>query len=190
MYLESPSSSTWCPVTSMDFPDHLSPSIFIIHRSREVFLVTFSISIELLYIGSRWSFKLCLSMWRDLQKYIAYEFDLTSPAVSGSSYLDGFHDGCWWPYSCCFVGCCFQDLFNTACSILVYLLPSFFSIRLVSVDVVHPYSTIDTIAAWKRLCVILSVRSDFHMTDSLSIVVHAFTSRVLFFSVDETLLPK
>ena len=24
-----------------------------------------------------------------------------------------------WPYSCCFVGCCLQDLFNIACSILV-----------------------------------------------------------------------
>ena len=24
-----------------------------------------------------------------------------------------------WLYSCCFVGCCLQDLFNTACSILV-----------------------------------------------------------------------
>ena len=24
-----------------------------------------------------------------------------------------------WPYSCCFVGCCFQDLFNIARSILV-----------------------------------------------------------------------
>ena len=24
-----------------------------------------------------------------------------------------------WPYSCCFVGCCPHDLFNTACSILV-----------------------------------------------------------------------
>ena len=27
-----------------------------------------------------------------------------------------------WPYSCCFVGCCFQDLFNIAHSILVQLL--------------------------------------------------------------------
>ena len=26
-----------------------------------------------------------------------------------------------WPYSCCFVGCCLQDLFNIACSILVLL---------------------------------------------------------------------
>ena len=27
--------------------------------------------------------------------------------------------GGWWPYSCCFVGCCRQDLFNIAHSILV-----------------------------------------------------------------------
>ena len=27
-----------------------------------------------------------------------------------------------WPYSSWFVGCCFQELFNIACSILVYLL--------------------------------------------------------------------
>ena len=27
--------------------------------------------------------------------------------------------GCKWPYSCCFVGCCLQDLFNIARSILV-----------------------------------------------------------------------
>ena len=46
--------------------------------------------------------------------------------------------GRWW-YSCCFVRCCFQDLFNIAHSILVQLLSGFFSIRLVSVHVVHPY---------------------------------------------------
>ena len=34
-------------------------------------------------------------------------------------------------------------------------------------------------AAWKELRFILSVRSDFHMTDSLLIAVHAFASRVL-----------
>ena len=42
----------------------------------------------------------------------------------------------------------------------------------------HPYSIIDTTAAWKKLRFILSVRSDFHMIDSLSIVVHAFVSHV------------
>ena len=30
-----------------------------------------------------------------------------------------------WSYYCCFVGCCFQDLFYTARSILVHLLSSF-----------------------------------------------------------------
>ncbi len=45
-------------------------------------------------------------------------------------------------------------------------------------------------AAWKKLCFILSVRSDFHMTDSLSIAVQAFVGRVsMSFSVDKTLLP-
>ena len=57
-----------------------------------------------------------------------------------------------WPYSCCFAGCCFHDLFNIACSILVMLPSSFFSICLVSVHVVQPYSTIDTTAPWKKLC--------------------------------------
>ncbi len=55
----------------------------------------------------------------------------------------------------------------------------------------HPYSSIDTTAAWKKLRFILSVMSDFHMIDSLSIAVHAFVSRVsMSFSVDETLLPR
>ena len=54
------------------------------------------------------------------------------------------------PYSCCFVGCCLQDLFNTAGSILVQLLSSFLYVRLVSVHAVHPYSSIDTTAAWKK----------------------------------------
>ena len=51
---------------------------------------------------------------------------------------------------------------------------SFFSSRFVSVHVVHPYSSIDVTAAWKKLRFILSVRSDFHIVDSLLIAVHAF----------------
>ena len=96
-----------------------------------------------------------------------------------------------WPYSSCLVGCCRQDLFNIVHSILVYLPSSFFSSRLVSVQVVHPYSSIDTTAAWKNVRFILSVRSDFHMIDSLLIVVHAFVNLVsMSCSVDETLLPR
>ena len=53
----------------------------------------------------------------------------------------------------------------------------------------HPYSSIDTTAALKKLCFILSLWSDFHMTNCLLVAVHAFASRVLMsFSVNETLL--
>ena len=45
------------------------------------------------------------------------------------------------PYSYCFVGCCLQDLFNITRSILVELPSSFFSTCLVSVHIVHPYSS-------------------------------------------------
>ena len=49
-----------------------------------------------------------------------------------------------WPYRWCLVGCCFQDLFSIARNILVQMPSSFFSSRLVSVQVVHTYSSIDT----------------------------------------------
>ena len=61
--------------------------------------------------------------------------------------------GGWWMYNCCFVGCCLQGLFNIARTILVQFPSSFFSIRLLSVHVVHPYSRIDTTVAWKN-CVL------------------------------------
>ena len=88
--------------------------------------------------------------------------------------------GSRWPYTCCFIGYCIQDLFNIARSILVQFLSSFFSIRLVSVHVVHPYSRIDTNTAWKKLRFIFSDKFDFHIIDNLA-------SRILMsFSVDET----
>ena len=50
--------------------------------------------------------------------------------------------GSGWLYSCCLMGCCFQDLFNIALTIL-WLLPSiFFSIRLGSNNLLHPYCNI------------------------------------------------
>ena len=54
-------------------------------------------------------------MWRGPQEYITFELYPTSLAVSsmsGSSNFDSFCDG--WSTSCCFVGCCLQDLFNIA----------------------------------------------------------------------------
>ena len=56
-----------------------------------------------------------------------------------------------WPYSCRFVGCFFQNLFHITRSIFVQLPSSFFSVRLVSVQVVHPYSSMNTTAALKKL---------------------------------------
>ena len=54
---------------------------------------------------------------------------------------------------------------------------------------VHPYSSMDTTAAGKKLRFISSHKTDFHMTDNLSKAVHGFISRVLMsFSVDETML--
>ena len=72
------------------------------------------------------------------------------------------------PYSCFFVGCCFQDLFKAARSILVQLPSILFSRRLVNVHVVHPYSSTDVATAWKNSLFSLSVRSDFHIVDSPS----------------------
>ena len=55
-----------------------------------------------------------------------------------------------WPCSCCFVVCCLQISFNIARGILVYFSSSFFSIRIVSVHVGYPYSSIHTTTAWKK----------------------------------------
>ena len=53
-----------------------------------------------------------------------------------------------WPYSCCFVGCCFQNLFMTARSICVLPPLSLFSMHFVNAHEVHSYSITDT--AWKK----------------------------------------
>ena len=56
---------------------------------------------------------------------------------------------------------------------------------------VHPYSSIDTATAWKKLRLISSDRSEFYIIDSLSLIVHTFVSNVLIsFSFNETLLPR
>ena len=84
-----------------------------------------------------------------------------------------------WPYNCCLVGCCFQNLFSIACGILVLFLSSFFSICFINVQVVHSYGRIDTTAAWKKSCFILSDRSDFHMINNQLITVHTFVRCIL-----------
>ena len=115
-------------------------------------------------------------MWGP-SKYIAYELVPASSAVScmsGLSNLDSFRNGRQVAVQLVTYGVLLLGLVQY-CSLhsCVIAVKFFFSIRLVSVHVVHPYSSIDTTAAWKRLRFILSVRSDFHMIESLLIVVHA-----------------
>ena len=81
-----------------------------------------------------------------------------------------------WPHCCCFLAVAFRTCLILHAAFLCNCSQVFFSIRLVSVHVVHPYNSIDTSTAFKKLGFILSVRYDFHMTDRLSIATHAFAS--------------
>ena len=83
---------------------------------------------------------------------LVHELVPTSPTCLARLTWIIFVMGSRQPYRSCFVGCCFQDLFNIARSILVLLPSNFFSIRLVSVHVVEPYSSIDTLLE-KKNCV-------------------------------------
>ena len=53
--------------------------------------------------------------------------------MSCLSYLDTLQMGSKWPYSCSFIGYCFQDLINIAHSILVRFPSRFFSICIVAI---------------------------------------------------------
>ena len=114
--------SSSCRTISMDVPDPLSQPLPIVRRFRQVFRTTPRIYTELLYVGLSWSPCLSSAMWRSPLEYITYELVPTSPAVScmsGSSSFYSFRVDGRWPYSCCFVGCCFQDVFNIVRSIFV-----------------------------------------------------------------------
>ena len=137
-----------------DLSDPLSLPVSIVHRSREVFQAISWIGTEQLYRGSSWTSYFCSSMFRGPPEYISLisSFLLLQqcPTCLVRPIVLVFMMGGRWPYSCCFVGCCLQDLFSTARSILVYLASIFFSICLLSVHVVPPYSSIGTTVAGKN----------------------------------------
>ena len=72
------------------------------------------------------------------------------PACLAPLFRMVFEMESWSLYSCCFAECCHKDLFNRECSILIQLPSNFFSVRLISVHIVHLYSSIDITAAWKK----------------------------------------
>ena len=94
-----------------------------------------------------------------------------------------------WPYRRCFGGGVVSSD-KTARSNLVLFLSSFFSIHSVIVEELHSYKCTDTATAWKKFRFTLSVKSDFHKIDTLSIVFHALTRRTMTsLSVDRILMP-
>ena len=97
--------------------------------------------------------------------------------------------GGMWPYSCCFVGCCYENLLNITCSILLQSRLAFSLYGLsASMWCIHIVELTRPLLG-KKFHFILSDKSDFHMIHYLSIVVNAFASRILMsFSVDEAML--
>ena len=84
-----------------------------------------------------------------------YEFVLISPAVPPCSAWIVCEMRRRYLYSCCFVGCYFQGLFEQHIALLCssHLTRSLF---FMSVHVVHPYSSMNTISAWMKYRFILS----------------------------------
>ena len=177
----------WISLTLLSF-------VSIFDCFQQVFKTTSCVCTGLLYISSCWlanTCNLCEGVHKRKSLMSLFLLLQQCPACLVCLIWMVLEMGGKCLYSCCFVGCCFQDLFNIDCSILVQFQSSFLYFCLVRIHVLHPSSRIDTITVWKKLRFILSDRSDFHMIDNLSIAVHAFTSYILMsFSVDKMLLPR
>ena len=127
---------------------------------------------KILLVAQHW----CVNVWESIVEHLMSSSLILheSPACLGSLSWMICEMGCRWVHNCCFVGCCFQDLFKKARSILVYFSSSFFFKCSVRIQVVQPYSSADTATAWKNYHFIFS---DFHIVDSLSVSVHALSLR-------------
>ena len=107
----------------------LSPFVSINHCFWRVHETTSLVCTELLSIGSCWPFNTYMSVWRGPKENVG-EFVLTFQQFSAClvhliwMVLEIRVGKC--PYRCCLVGCCFQDLFEMARSILDQLPCSFF----------------------------------------------------------------
>ena len=118
----SSSSSSSCRAIGTDLPDLLSLPLSTGHRFRSVFKASSCIGIELLYISSSWKFGFARpfeGVLRSTSRMSLSLLFLKCPACLVFLTWIVFVMGRKWPYSCCFVGCCLQDLFNIARSIIV-----------------------------------------------------------------------
>ena len=117
--LKCPSSSSSCRAIGTDIPDPFSPPLPIVHRFQKVLRATPHILTELLYVGSSWSPCFHLAMCRGPPLMSSSLLLQQCPACQVYLIWIVFMMGSWWPYGCCFVECCLQDLFNIARNILV-----------------------------------------------------------------------
>ena len=109
-------------------PARISLTLSIVHCSRQVFKASSCIGTELWYIGSSChpAFACsCEGVHRSMSLMSLSLLLLQCHACLVCLTWIVFVMGGRWLYSCCFVGCCLQDLFNITRSILVIAIKLF-----------------------------------------------------------------
>ena len=84
----------------------------ILHRPKHFLYTESSVRTELVYSSPCWSINNDAFMFLNTKENMVCEFVLTSPETVSPSSKMIFEMGSMWLYSCCFVGCYFQDFFN------------------------------------------------------------------------------
>ena len=97
-----------------------------------------SVHLELLNVSFCWLTNTVVSMYRSLSLLLQQWPVRFAPLTRIVCEI-----GSKWLYNCCFAGCCFQDMFKTAHSILVLFLSCFFFRYFVKVGLVQPYNSTD-----------------------------------------------
>ena len=105
---------------SMDFPDSLCLFVPIIYHTQQVLQTTSNVCTKLMWVFVSWPILVhpCFGFHRTSLMTSFLLFQQYPTCLVCLNWVV-FEIGGKWLYSCCFVGCYFQDLFKTACSILV-----------------------------------------------------------------------
>ena len=149
---------------NMEFSDFLSPSVPIIHHSWQIFYTAYIVQTELIDVSLCWSANTGMSMCNSPSENVAYRFIFTSPAVpsmSGSSYFEWLVR--WMVHN--HTAAVLWDASLRICSkqhvTFLCIFYQAFYMCISFVQMVHPYSCIDTATVWEIPCLFLSEISDF-----------------------------
>ena len=117
------------------------------------------------YWADKYKFLLVGQLWCALEKVVLSSSLLLQQFSACITHLSRrvYEMGGKWPYIRCFVGCCFPDSFKTASLCRFYQTFSFKNF--IKVQVVQLYAS-------NELDVLIHQRSDFHIVNNVSIVVH------------------